>query len=623
MAKSLVQLLRDRLVAEAKPAQAYFEDHLETVVACSLPTAEDEEGMSFEERWAGRNQYMDTWKWADTGGWFGPRLVHSPSEKWPAELPHPLTVGVALDLVASNLDGMADEIARTIEAAVDVLVEPEYQPAVLARRELLTRSWPWPFRKSPLWFARYAASFEPRVGPNWEDPTGPVTPQTYWHAKAKPIDVARWARDGLNRLNPSMGTDLYSVTERTGLPEPIAWTTDEGFQVHVPPMGLALLYLAWDAIRLGVPSTPTVALLSVETAPVRLVTSMAGVDARELNRDAEIWTDEADPTRLVFEWDDGEQIELDYAGADANPLMRIAERYGIAAVRDLLGLYLFTWAARAPAGDSLWWWPDEHLALTGLAQGKDGRCRLRTWLRRMKQTRLKVHYATGNPLSGPVVTESATDGAAYRLHLHPSLYRGVTSESGRPGNYWWPVSVELLRLPADRSAGKVHVLAVVLGQQWRAELRKNPAEPPVARIAVDRLAEKLAIRPQGGRNIERRAADTLRATLEAGERGGLVGGYRVERGNLDALSGVLVITPGAEALRIRKEGRVAKAAWLPATGGDVAAWLQRMGLTSDAAGDVLDIPGPTLRRVCSTHRNRPLPPRVRAAFRRHLWPGLE
>lgn len=638
MADTLVQLLRARLGNVLEQRRTLFADHLDTVVACTLPddnpdpevppeTAEEKKA-----RFADRNRYMATWNWteyADSPMPFG-HLHHGSAGEWYDELPDPLTAGVALDLVADRLDHMAAVLARNIEAAARVLVAPEYLAAVLAQGDLLAGEWPWPyFDGGPEWFALYAASFEPLVKTPPEGPGQPgtwtVRPPDRWHAGAKPIDVTRWAQAPLDQLDPDLniGTDLCESTTQRGLPGEVSWSHDDGFRVVLPPKGLALLWLAWDAIRLGVPAAPQVALVDVGTSTVRLVTSLAGADPRDLSPGANLYPNAAQPTKVMFEWADGDQLQLDFVPG-MNPLVRIGQKYGAAAVRDLLAMYLFHRAAGVPAGGSLWWWPEEHLDLVGVnPKDKENRRRLRDWRDLMRNTRVKFHYATGRPLSGPVLEGDATDGAAYRVAFHPALYQGVTQESGALGNYWWPVSVKLLRLPADLTEGKVHVLSVILGQQWRAELGKTPeGEAPVARIDVARLADKLAILPQSDRKKQTRAADTLRTTMEAGKQGGLVGDYWVERGSLDHRTGVLYATPGDDALRIRREGPP-PSAWLPATGGDVTFWLARGGLNSKEAGERLGLPASTIRRVCSTHQNRPLPIKVRNAFRRLLWPMPE
>lgn len=549
--------------------------------------------------------------------------------------PQPRTMGEAFSIVEDGADELAQETADELHKSASLLVDPAALSAVLGVRDLLER-WPW----EPTFGGLVLHALLPQV--KAADGAGLMMGE--FPGDATPVQVAGWARDALNNMFTGwVEPEIEDVHPGDVLAERAQGTGFANLGFHLcewmisvrwpgpwlPVGGIGLLHLAWKAVQLGIPATPSVSLLSVEKVPVRVMTSMAGADPRNLDRhlpnDALAYDDASEPTHLVFEWNDGEQLELDYAGPGANPLVRIAERYGIAAVRDVQGLGFFSWAAGAPAGEALWWWPDEHLAVMGLAQSKDNRRALLDRLGRVGRARMTAHYATGRPLAGPLVTESATDGVARRLHLHPALFRGVTREDGKPGNYWWPVPVKLLRLRADKSAGKVHVLAPVLGQQWRGELRKTPeGQAPEARIRVARLVEKLGIKTQGGRNLERRAADTLRATLDAGKRSGLVGDYRVERGNLDALSGVLVAIPGDEALHlIRRDGPVPHPAWLPATGRDVDEYLRRMGLSSAAAGEQLGLADSTLRRMCSDYRNRPLSPKVRAAFRRHLWPGLE
>jgi hypothetical protein len=96
----------------------------------------------------------------------------------------------------------------------------------------------------------------------------------------------------------------------------------------------------------------------------------------------------------------------------------------------------------------------------------------------------------------------------------------------------------------------------------------------------------------------------------------------LERGDLDHLTGVLRATPGETARTVVERRAIERPAWLPATGGDLARWLATAGLTSQEAGRLLGLPAPAIRRVCSTHRGRPLPTNVRAALRRHLWPAL-
>ena len=136
----------------------------------------------------------------------------------------------------------------------------------------------------------------------------------------------------------------------------------------------------------------------------------------------------------------------------------------------------------------------------------------------------------------------------------------------------------------------------------------------------NRLAAWLGVHKRADRTADPRAGKALRTALGAGVDCGLVGSWTLERGDLDSLTGVVRATPGEAARAVCDLRDVDRPAWIPATGDDLARWLADAGLTSSAAGALLDLPAPTVRRVCSTYRGRPLPPKVRAALRRHLWP---
>jgi len=361
------------------------------------------------------------------------------------------------------------------------------------------------------------------------------------------------------------------------------------------------------------PAAPTVALVSVETVPVRTIASLVGAHPQVRDGGAEV-------VGLEFRWKDGSQLELALDSPGDSLLTAIESKYGSGAVRDLLVLYLLTWTARAPAGESLWWWPDEHLETVELARSAENRRRLLAWLDRMSRSRLRAVYRKGKPLVGPLVTVSLTDTRAYRLHLHPALYQGVTKHDGKLGKWWWPVPMAVLRRRADRSAGRIHALAPVLGQFWRLDLgRANRGDrEPEARIGVERLADALNVRGRTRRGRDSRAAGTLRRTLQVAEDCELIGSWRVERGELDRLTGTLIATPGALSLTAAR-GQLERPAWIPATGRELIEWTSSLGLTSADLGEALDRSSATVRGW-RRYGDRPLPAQARAALRGLLWP---
>ena len=566
-----------------------------------------------------------------------------------AELAPPKTLREALAVVKREADGMAAELTRHIVYFVRALGAPELTDAVLAHPEV-GDLWPWPepwpkrdgVRVEWTLWAELRDNLDPtrtlehtresQREHNDEDPR-PVQAgdlwRYWWPSDATTGDVAKWAQRALNRLADGRGdAELAKAKAGHMLMNP-PLVVPEGEVLSGGAM--ALLFLAERVARIGHQAAPDVFLLSVERAPVRTLTSLAGAHPEKTERTAAVRRHRAsdDLLRLKFHWPDRDPTQLDLEDmslpAGATPLVAVAHAYGDAAVRDMLALYLFSWVARAPAGAGVWWWPDEHLEVVGLnPRDKDNQRRLRELLDRLKRSRLEARYRTGRPLVGPVVAEVLTDGVARKLHLHSAMYRGVTSEEGDPGNYWWAMPTEMLRLPTNRTAGRVHVLGPVLARKWRAawSKRKRPGDMPEARVDVERLADSLAI--QGTqRRQDPRAADTLRASLEAGKSCGLVKSWRVERGNLDRLTGTLYVTPGEQALEVLRTATVPKPAWIPATGADLARWLPTLNISRQDVAKWLGIGDRTLRRLTNTHRSRPLPTRVRAALRRYLWVETE
>jgi hypothetical protein len=539
---------------------------------------------------------------------------------WPADLTLPITVGEVLDLVDVATPGWPDEMAAEVRRCAEALVVPPLLDAVLARRAVAER-WPWPadgFSRpgDPWWLFRMMAIAELRrallssgdLNRRWaygpvED--GMVWP--YWPGEAAPLDVARWARSELDRHLGGKPTALE-------LAEHAPWGGTESPEGdYWPGGGLALLYLAERELR---PRAPTMALLPVEPPTVRLVTSMAGAHPSVLNRRATLTREPhgGEPIELLFSWpeqgDEDTQLRLPLTPPGAGVLTAVSCRFGPAAVRDVLALYLFTWAARAAAKEPIWWWPDEHLALCGLDDQTGRRRRLHTLWEDLHTATLTAKYEHGRPLTGPVVARLATDGAATELRFHPALYAGVTREDGRRGSYYWPIPVDLLRLAADRSAGKVHVLAALLGAQWRRVWDPDNPGDTVARVGAKRLADGMTL--DRTRGHERRAGETLETSLDAAVSCGLVERYEVERGRLSDLSAMLRIWPVAT-------GKIERPPWIPATGGDLVRWMDTERLTAAAVGKLLGENPTTVRQWRSRYRNRPLPAGARRALRLHLW----
>ena len=551
---------------------------------------------------------------------------------WPKNTPIPPTLGHSFNWLVQNTEELINGTVASIEYCANFLVNKELYRAVISRR-FVTDRWPWTIdlpTTEMLIFLLETLEVQNKIAIEELHRT-----RGYWPGEAAPLDVALWAQDSLNAIDDRKRGDSLVLHAKEGFPygafhkrKKIGqsnqyWIYLGDFKERkiYPFSGMALLYLTERSVKAVTPTPPQITLMAVDRAPIRTMTSLSGADPRDLVNGAHLYEDKSpdQPTSLEFTWPDREQLELPFLPPGTGALVAVQHKYGPAAVRDLLAIYLFTWASRARANETIWWWPDEHLEMVNRKQSKELRNSLLSRLHNLHESRLTAHYADGTPIRGPILASIETDGSAHLIRLHTALYRGICREDGTPGNRWWPIPIELLQLPADGTKGRVHILAPVLGYLWRGALPASKGIPE-AKIGSERLATYLAIHLRDEtRKRDPRAGKQLEETLRAGKLCGLVKDWRVERGKLDNLTGVIYATPGPLIQNILTTGEIPRPERLPATGEDLAKWMEIADYGSKDAGLFLDIPASTIRRVCSTHWGRPLPVKVRQALRHALW----
>lgn len=526
--------------------------------------------------------------------------------------------------VEHQLEQLVASTARDIEVAVGDIIAPEYQDAVLSRGELADQWW-WSL-KTKAGLLMLAAG----------DPfMGSAAPRGVSPGEIPPLDVARWAAPKLARCSDNgreaHPTHIGSIPVRTpkfsevnylatsekhgALPGFTLLHPDEdGTVIQVLHGHQVALFLAERAAQAVTPRPFTSALVSVDNATVLAVESLAGVHPSNLREGASVEKlarQPGMPTAWTFFWDDGKKFQLELQLDDpSSPFLAIGRHYGDAAVRELVALFFFAWANGSRPGE-WWWWPDEHLELVGLSRNKENRAAVAARMSRLQNTRLEAHFESGKPLVGPLVGHRMTDGTARKLALHDALYAGVRRPDGTYGNYWWPVPLAQLRLNATGSAGRAHVLSVVAGSLFRANLTK-----PYASITAGRLTDRLGIARRNDRDTDTRAARELRQTLDKGQAAGMVS--RVECEDLSDPRAVVRLYPGEEALRVAAGVAPHRPAQLPATGADLDQWVREARITLKDATQMLELPYSTLRRAVG-YGERPLPTNVRAALRRRLW----
>ena len=379
---------------------------------------------------------------------------------------------------------------------------------------------------------------------------------------------------------------------------------------------------AWKKERALLPRGIKSALISVDRHAIRAMEGLAGAHPKRIRPEGsslERRPGADSPTVLVFTWDNGIQTQLELQlDEPGGALEEVGRRYGEAAVRDVMSLFFFAWGNGARA-DSFWWWPDEHLELNNIARSKENLSTLNARMTRLHKTRLEAHYENGSPLIGPLVAANLTDGTARRLTLHPAIYAGVRRPTGELGNYFWSVPLEVLRVPVGGPQGgrvRVHGLAFTAGDLFRA----NQGGP--AKISSRRLMHRLGIGKNDGRERNTRGAETLQRTLDSGKAAGLLDGYDVEGGDLANPRSVVCLRPGNEARQLwTGADTLRRPARIPGTGAELVGWLNDAGMTATDAAELMGVEARSFQRGAS-YGERPLPPKLRAALRHHLWPNL-
>ena len=566
-----------------------------------------------------------------------------------------LDPGLAAEVGAAEVV-LAEHLAAEVVRTVDDFVSEDERAAVLRRLELGWRvggrrdesallRWPLFDEHTPI---AAAAALGRLVALVRRSDAGAVGGG--WPVEVAPLDVAKWARAGLDAADRrnivAHGNRVTSKTEYAGARD-LRWVAEIGGALgewsfytpdnewwRYPAAGLALVYVARRRCREMSDATearpPTSFPVDVGTPMQRTSTGLMGADPagwysrnRAAGR-AEVRSRGPDVREMIFRWGDepGRQVTLKFdTEADLQlPFLAISRRFGDVAVRDLMALSFFGWAARRPAGDPFWWWPGEHLEIVKVQDETRRRRELVARIEELARSTLEVHYKKGDPLVGPVVTRLLSQGdTVHRLALHPGLFQGVTTKDNEPGSYFWQYPIELLARSA--AGGPVHAAAIQVGHLLRAAQSEHGAG--VASIGVAELVARLRL--GGGRRSDRvvdpRVGAALRGVLLDLEAMGVIRLVDVERGNLDRCEGVVRFTAGEQqAALFDGDSKIARPAWLPSTGEDVERWQYLAGYTDADAAARLGLSVDTLKSLRrEARRGRVLTEESRAAFRRLLW----
>ena len=567
---------------------------------------------------------------------------------WPKGLPLPLTVGDALNVAQRDADGIAQEVARHIMAAARELVDPKLLGAVLARPDV-AKLWPWP---KPLESAPEAAGLLalhamqlpyttqlPRDGERvWKDLQGnqhryprdevrryPCVPM--WPGKAAPFDVAQWAKDILNVLEPGYGDLVFAEADHGPLSRGVAWTDTDGLPVCLPVGGLALLYLA----EREVDRDRRRSFVAVDAGKEHhaLLSGWGKLVKESRLKDGHrprIWRDSRKGKQVWVElFGPGLSTQLSLPLEDTTPgieviraVKRLAKWEG---VRSWVALQRLLSIEGERAG---WvrWTLDAHLEAADYAHGRrrDPETRNRVAEHVELFTRFELAVIVGGktrerrPLMLIGGRFEHLEGSRWKLdgmelQINPLLYRGVRNEeTGRLGRHWYPTVPGLAQLD-HRYYGPALMLGQVLAIRWRWDLGKTD----YLTISGDRLL-KLACIPFD-RHDPKRAWKALKRNLDKLQSIDALGRWEADDGGW-ALDAMYRLPPPAWTVdRLRHHVPVieARVADLPWTGVELRAWRKAHGWTQARLARLLGVSKPTIGRA-EQGGNAPLTKAVRGGL---------
>jgi hypothetical protein len=512
----------------------------------------------------------------------------------------PYTLADGLELVERARAEVVAEVVAEIQRCAAELVEPKLLPAVLARADVAAR-WPWP---------------------EWALVLDLLT-TGYWPGAAAPLEVARWAREGLNAAAKRLGEpdrpgdELVADAEDGRLPR--TWTaraftlppptvddlgrvTFAAPTVDEPPLrypaaGLALLYLAERDVEAGL-RRPAMAidagkhhnwLLSGWRDMPRdgVRHRAAGGSAVEMDGRVELMLP-GTATQLA--------LPIPMEGLSATAIALLREIRGAKGLRHWCALQRLL---SVEGGRRGWvrWTLDEHLEAMGYHASTradpERRAEAAAEVEVLTKLELVVYdkantarhraplLTVGNRFERIAASKWALEGM--ELRINELLYGGVRTTSGELGTNWMPVPVELAKLDHVRNP-YAHALGMLLAIRLRWDIGDGRA----LRVTGGKLLELAGIR-----YTDRRAADAwskLKRTLDA-----LVGvellTYRwdAEPWTLDTLcrispAGWLMDRMGRGLVPVERPPAV-----IPRTGAELLEWREGRGWSQRAAAKRLGV----------------------------------
>lgn len=349
--------------------------------------------------------------------------------------------------------------------------------------------------------------------------------------------------------------------------------------------------------------------MGADVTAVRVATSLTG-DPSAVGRERGKRDDT--PTALVVKWDDGGQLTLPFNGEDDGPFLAVAKQYGPDALAHLWALVLLHWASGRPAGEPFPWFPADHLWALGQTDSHAHE-RMHEHMARFARSTMQAVFADGgftepSPLAYVLPGAERRKGGslvAGRMMVHPALTFPAAQGGG-----WWPADLRLIRdLPRRRVAvAAATPLAVLMGNQWSTTNQRQGG--PAFSKRIPDLAAAIGRPMRGDRDRDARTVRDIETATEALEAVGFVGRFELDGDILRAWPAV------------RRDEKPHRPALLPATGEELAIWLEQRSETVAATARAIGVTAKTLRNGVR-RGSRYLPTPLRSQLLAYLWSSSE
>ena len=404
--------------------------------------------------------------------------------EWPKELSLPLTVGEAIKAVKKGQKLLIDSVCDEIKFAATACMDPKTRKQALCR-PFVSREWPWSDKHIPGKAIRALLSVletpPPKEFPQWSESL-----HSQWNPRAAFLDVARWAKPGLNKIQRGLGNNFLKRVENRQSFDFLEVTSNKQVLNQLNPPGLALLFLAEQEVKDGLKRSA----IAVDAGRPHhdLFTGWRTASGKHRRTGSIKARYTASEERVeLFDRTKNKCVQLAIDAEDGSLQEEI-----IKALRDTISPEGFKhWAAllllmSKQGARQGWvrWTMEDHLNALGYSDRVRYNQQRLDEIAKVIELFTKLELIVYNP-TGTVRAESPLVhvGTRYKrleksrwqldgleLRINPLLYSGVRNmETGKPGNQWFPVPEELAQIDHIRHPNAIP-LALLMAIRWHWDL---------------------------------------------------------------------------------------------------------------------------------------------------------